>query len=233
MTEESNNINNADQNLLGEVLNRLERLESLIILTQSEHFEGNEPFEGDEAELLTRSGEAGVLADVQTLDSETVARAVTHSQAARLERFIDDLGLRFFSGSEFTPYWSRVRNGVRNSVPPENLWRNIVPTLVVLDRFRAEIGSPVDLLSTYRSEAYNNAIGGARESQHTRFRAIDFTCRRGTPTQWAQILRGYRGDTFTNPLTGDTFKFHGGIGVYPSRFFVHLDTRGTDADWSG
>ncbi|MHA3770468.1 YcbK family protein [Verrucomicrobiota bacterium sgz303538] len=141
-----------------------------------------------------------------------------------LETFINDASLRYFKGRELTAYWRRTRGNVRNSVPPRELWPNILPALRVLNEFRRRHGAPVFLTSTYRSDAYNKAIGGERASCHTRFLAIDFTCKKGTPVQWARLLKEIR----------DTEKrFKGGIGVYPTRNFVHLDTRGYVANWRG
>ena len=141
------------------------------------------------------------------------------STAAELEKLIDEQGFRFFKGRELTEYWSRYRNGVTNSVPPKSLWKNIIPTLRVLDNLRAKLGASITINSTYRSPEYNRAIGGAPSSLHMAFKAIDFTCAKGTPKQWAEELTKMRN-------SGD---FRGGIGVYPT--FVHVDTRGTNADW--
>jgi Zn-dependent metalloprotease len=201
-----------------EIVARLERIEELVLTERLERLEGQE---GSEGPRVGSSPAAAVVSVTTT----------TASPAVRLEQFIDGLGLTYFSGSEFTPYWSRVRNGVSNSVPPQSIWANVVTTLAVLDHLRAELGSTITLISTYRSKAYNQAVGGAKDSQHFYFRAIDFTCKVGTPSAWAKLLRGYRGRKFRNPQTGDEFVFRGGIGVYPSSNFVHVDTRGFDADW--
>lgn len=198
----------SDVSRLDEIAERLARIELLVVGSFADEVEGNEPPETARAESLS-------------LDA-------AGSPAAEFERFVDGLGLPNFRGAEFTPYWTRVRNGVSNSAPDDDLWKNIVPTLIVLQRFRSETGSPVQLLSTFRSPKYNKAVGGATHSQHTRFRAIDFTVSSGTPAQWATRLRSYRGDEFTNPL-GGSFTLRGGIGVYSG--FVHLDTRDSAADW--
>ncbi|MDB5269095.1 MAG: hypothetical protein JWP58_2135 [Hymenobacter sp.] len=162
-----------------------------------------------------------------------LALPLASSQDQRLEQFIDGLQLAHFRGREFTPYWSRVHNGVQNSIPPEELWPNIVPTLVVLNALRQQLGASITLTSTYRSKAYNQAVGGEPNSFHQRFQAIDFTCAAGSPCSWAAALRQYRNTLFTNPHTGETFRFQGGIGTYRRQNFVHLDTRGSQANWYG
>lgn len=154
------------------------------------------------------------------------------TKAQLLEKFIDNLGLPNFRGSEFTPYWSKVRDGQKNSVPPDSLWLNVVPTLVVLQRLRTELGSAITINSSYRSPAYNMAIGGAAASFHIKFMAIDFRCASGTAEMWGQTLKSYRGDLFALPDVHGSFAFRGGIGIYPAQDFVHLDTRSFDADWT-
>ena len=145
------------------------------------------------------------------------------STATDLEQFIDAQGFRHFKGREFTPYWTRTRKGVRNSVPPKKLWKNILATLRLVDALRAELGAPITLLSTYRSPDYNHAVGGASASYHMQFLAIDFTCSKGTPAEWAKRLTAMRA----------AGKFKGGIGIYRRSHFVHIDTRGSNADWRG
>lgn len=147
-----------------------------------------------------------------------------------LEQFIDGLDLRHFKGREFTPYWKRTRDGVQNCAPPAALWSNIVPTLLVLDELREKLGAPITLTSTYRSPAYNIAVGGERNSYHMRFMAIDFSSPKGTPMQWATMLYRMRGRKFILP-NADAWEFRGGVGVYPKSNFVHLDCRGHDANW--
>jgi hypothetical protein len=200
---------------------RLENLESLVLtLYGNASFLEYEPFEGGEEQSGT---EGGII-------SETIAATVIEN--AGLEQFIDGLGLNFFRGRELTPFWGRRCGNVRNSAPPRNIWDSIARTLKVLDRLRGELGTPITITSTYRNDAYNRCVGGETNSQHTLGGAIDFVAGRGTPDEWASKLRSYRGQTFTLPVIG-SFVFRGGIGVYPSQNFVHIDTRPNSADWRG
>lgn len=108
----------------------------------------------------------------------------------------------------------------KNTNPPEELWENIIPTIRILDELRYTIGAPIILTSVYRSPAYNRTLGGKTKSMHIQFNAVDFVVRdRSTPTDWAAILKMMRAEG----------RFRGGIGVYSS--YVHLDTRGRNADW--
>jgi uncharacterized protein YcbK (DUF882 family) len=107
-----------------------------------------------------------------------------------------------------------------NDAPTAAKRERILPTLQVLALVREAFG-PTTINSGYRAPAYNARIGGAKNSRHTVGDAIDFKCRDGNPQAWAHFLRGLRDDGV----------FTGGIGTY--RTFVHVDTRGTNADWRG
>ena len=130
---------------------------------------------------------------------------------------------RHFGAGEFTSYFARERNGVKNSPPPKRLWKNLVPTLRVVDELRASFGKPCRILSSYRSPDYNRAVGGAAASLHMGFRALDIAfdgvdAKRvyGRLVEWRKAGR-----------------FTGGLGLYPSSGFVHIDSRGTNATWEG
>lgn len=152
--------------------------------------------------------------------------------AKDLEGFIDGLGLRHFKGRELTWLWSRrTPKGVSNSPPPMNLWRNIVQTLVVVDEVRERLGVPIQITSAYRSPTYNAAVGGARFSQHLLFNALDVFSKGASPAVLAAAVRELRGTRLRVRATGERFTFRGGVGVYPRSGFVHVDTRGHDADW--
>ena len=139
--------------------------------------------------------------------------------------FIQRLNLRHFKPYEFLVMGHQHTNpnspafGL-NAKPHRNLWKNIADTARVLDSLRELMGAPIATLSVYRTEAYNKAIGGAKSSQHLDFNAVDFVVKsNSSPADWAETLRILRQDGF----------FKGGIGTYKT--FVHIDTRGTNADW--
>lgn len=145
---------------------------------------------------------------------------------ARYEAFIRDLGLRHFSPAEFLfPGNSNAPGGPcagRNTLPPESLWDNIAKTARMLDEIRARLQAPVRILSCYRSPAYNGCVGGARNSLHGKFNAVDWRCEAGTAADWHRVAQEVR---------RANLEFAGGIGRYQS--FCHVDTRGANADWTG
>ena len=130
-------------------------------------------------------------------------------------------GVRHFGAGEFTSYFSRERKGVKNSPPPRRLWKNIVPPLRIVDELRASFGKRCRILSSYRSPAYNKAVGGAPLSQHLDFNALDIAFDGVSPQQVYDRLLAWR----------KAGKFTGGLGLYPSSGFVHIDTRGRNSTW--
>jgi len=133
--------------------------------------------------------------------------------------FIDGLNLRHFSADELIAQAHRVRGDVTNSLPPEQLWSAIVPTLWIADMVRHQSGVPLIICSAYRSPSYNRAVGGASHSQHLANTALDLI-----PVDGGV---GKLFDAFIRIRKAGGFK--GGIGRYVD--FIHLDTRGTNATW--
>ena len=131
--------------------------------------------------------------------------------------------VRHFNAREFTRYFSAVRKGTKNSEPPKKLWKNLVPTLRVVDELRASFGKPCTILSSYRSPDYNRTVGGAALSQHLQFNALDIAFDGVSAKRVYDRLLQWRQEG----------RFVGGLGLYPSSGFVHIDTRGRNATWRG
>ena len=168
---------------------------------------------------------------------EHFARAVVDEMFGSLEsepfdfdafgRLITGLGLKHFMPIEFLFLGGGNEPGAgrcagKNALPAEDLWNNIVATARMLDAIRERLGAPIKILSGYRNEDYNRCIGGENASLHMRFNAIDWTCARGDPEDWLDVARAVRA---SSP------QFSGGVGFYPDKRFIHIDTRGTDKNW--
>lgn len=138
---------------------------------------------------------------------------------ASFQRCLDDHGIRHFTASEVLYRGAADATLRLNTDPPPALWPHIIPTLRILDTLRDRIASPIRLTSIYRSPAYNRAVGGVPSSQHTLFRAADFSTA-NLPRAWQELL-----------AMRQQGLFRGGLGLY--RSFIHLDTRGTNATWRG
>lgn len=80
-----------------------------------------------------------------------------------------------------------------------------------------DIHLPIIVLSGYRDEKTNEDAGGVRDSAHLRGGACDFHVN-GVPVEYLKQLATY--------LQG------GGVGVYPTRHFIHVDD-GRLRSWRG
>lgn len=124
---------------------------------------------------------------------------------------IDGIGLKHFKASELLARTaSKNKFGTANSKPPERLWDNIIPTIIVLDALREHLGKSISIVSVYRSEAYNQAAGDksvgyagrAKTSQHMAFTAIDFIVSGMACTEVEKTLKEWSnsGKMFYSPV---------------------------------
>ena len=91
-----------------------------------------------------------------------------------------------------------------------------------LQILREHLGRPIRIISGYRPPEYNRCIGGAKRSQHIVAKAADIKVTGMAPAEvHAVVLKLIK--------TGEMKQ--GGVGKYST--FVHYDTRGTAARWSG
>lgn len=109
-----------------------------------------------------------------------------------------------------------------NRLPPRELWPNIVPTAKAVDQVERSFGA-IKITVAYRSSAYNACVGGATRSQHTVFNAIDVLPLRQQEEDIFGLAEEFR-------ILRQNGVFTGGIGQYQS--FIHVDARGTNADWN-
>jgi uncharacterized protein YcbK (DUF882 family) len=102
---------------------------------------------------------------------------------------------------------------------PEELFPNILVTVILLDELRKWYNKSIFIHSTYRSPEYNQAIGGKKNSLHLKFNAIDFGVKNyfDLPKLYAKLDEWDRGN-FNWPAMG--------IGLYERQSFIHVDTRG-------
>lgn len=142
------------------------------------------------------------------------------------EDFIHSNSGPYFTAAELirlpNPRW----DGERECVPPRDLWENILGTLELANEIRAAWGGPVVVYSGYRPSVYNRLIGGARNSQHMAFRALDLHPRYGLYRDFESLVgRLVEVDRRHNREVG--------FGRYPESKFVHIDVGYKTRDWEG
>lgn len=125
----------------------------------------------------------------------------------------DDASSKHFSLAEFAS-----RDGADT---PRGAIGNIQVLMNQLEVLRAELGgSPITIISGYRSPSHNTSVGGAARSQHLCGRAADIRVGDYTPAQVHAKIE---------ELIAAGHMTQGGLGIYDT--FVHYDTRGTRARW--
>lgn len=91
---------------------------------------------------------------------------------------------------------------------------------IVLEAIRGVTGKPVVITSAYRTPDHNIREGGVEDSKHLYGMAADIYVEGVPPRELAAIARQIMPDW-------------GGVGVYPTQGFVHIDVREEKADWEG
>lgn len=94
-----------------------------------------------------------------------------------------------FTLAEMTFSATAARKGIAN-VAPQPIVDQLILTADRMEHVRALLGDkPIRVLSGYRSEAVNRAVGGSRTSAHRTGHAVDFVCPEfGTPAEVAAHL---------------------------------------------
>ncbi len=130
-----------------------------------------------------------------------------------------------FDLDEFCASDTAVRLKISND-PPEDLQPNAWATMAMLETIRAHLSAvsgkdvPVTIVSGYRSESLNKAVGGVPSSDHLRGMAADIRAPAfGSPYQIAQELARHV----------DTLGIGQLINEFPGpRGWVHVSTRKPD-----
>ena len=169
------------------------------------------------------------------------------------ENFIAGLQLQYFQSSEVL----MNTENPRNTQPPPEIWNNIVPTLLILDKLRDCLGLPLHLSSVYRAPPYNERIGGVPLSQHQGFAAVDIhvpglAAKDVSLRTVYDFLRLWQDRWFDSPVPIEThpvtvpagniphapLKTREENGLYSFQFkgyiayggtYIHIDTRGINA----
>ena len=161
------------------------------------------------------------------------------------EDFIARLNLRYFRPSELLVNTENPDN----TLPPREMWNNIVPTILIVDELRHCLGLPICLSSVYRAPAYNRRedVGGVPGSLHQAFAAVDLRVpgladRNVSLTVVYDLLRLWQDRWFDSPVPIETqsvslpdnsrtpyepLNTREGNGVYAFQFRGYLEYGGT------
>ena len=103
---------------------------------------------------------------------------------------------------------------------PQEVLINITKLACNLQRLRDALNRPIRINSGYRSSSHNEAIGGVKNSQHTKGKAADIV---------VDGLSSKRVKRAIESLILEGEMLQGGIGLYDT--FVHYDIRKQRARW--
>ncbi len=142
------------------------------------------------------------------------------SDILRYANFIQDVGLKNITPYDVIYPHFKTRGRTSNSIPPRRMWKDIVPTLKVIDLMATHMkAKAITFISIYRSPKYNRAVRGKSQSQHLTNRAVRVKFKGIEPSMAARVAREFR----------KAGHFAGGVGDYQK--YTHIDTRGHNADW--
>ena len=106
----------------------------------------------------------------------------------------------------------------RFEVAPFTEWNHLLQTLRFIRNHVVPVVGPVDAVSGYRSEALNRCSGGAKESAHRHFFALDLVPQR--PISRAGLIRSL---CAIHRFRGSDYAI--GLGFYSATRF-HVDSKG-------
>lgn len=134
--------------------------------------------------------------------------------------FLRGLKLKRVDAEQVIASHAKARSGVWNTLPPKDWWKRMGYVLKVVERIAEEMNvKDVEVISAYRSPAYNARCRGAKAgSWHKKNVAVDvkFPVRASKVTATARELRNLG-------------LFRGGVGGYWN--FTHIDARGSNVNW--
>jgi uncharacterized protein YcbK (DUF882 family) len=126
--------------------------------------------------------------------------------------------------SQLTANFRLAEFASRGHIPTDPVvLANIAKLAQNLQVLRDALGAPITIISGWRSQAHNDAVNGAKKSQHMLGLAADIIVQGKTPAEvFAVASRLQREGKI------DKGGLHAYSGSYP---FTHYDCRGVNARW--
>jgi len=93
-----------------------------------------------------------------------------------LQNYLEDMGVKHFDAEEVALPKNAAKAkkcGITNLLPPKGHWLRTAGNALFADLIRDELGEAVTMANHYRSSCYNLAVGGVKNSDHTRSQAMD------------------------------------------------------------
>lgn len=116
-----------------------------------------------------------------------------------------------------------------NRVPPEKYCDNIIPTLLVADAMREDLGFRIIVPSAFRTPSHNEFEGGEVWSLHLKFNALDLQADPFTEDRLTEMQNWLLSDWKVGYNGGFITPDDCGIGT-SYETIIHIDTRGICTD---
>jgi Peptidase M15 len=134
-------------------------------------------------------------------------------------RYLNGLRLRRVNPEQLIAAHAKQRSNIWNGLPPKQWWNRMGYVLRVVDRLALEMNlDRVEVVSAYRTPAYNAFCGGRSRSWHQANVAVDVKAP-VSASRFTKVARQLR----------DEGLFRGGVGGYSG--FTHVDARGENVNW--
>jgi hypothetical protein len=143
----------------------------------------------------------------------------------KLQSHLDAWDIEHFTARELVSLHNPNWAGPRHPTPPPDIIENIRPTVRLAEEIRIRWGAPIQVVSGWRPSGYNRLVGGASNSQHKIFKALDIR-----PKDMREFVR-FVGMCCTMAAQWRAAGHSVGIGIY--RNFVHLDVGYRSRHWTG
>jgi len=91
------------------------------------------------------------------------------------EILLDSQITEHFTFREMLTSSTAIRLGLSNIPDDNEIYKNLQWLCEALELIRAGLGKPIRIVSGYRDEAVNTAVGGSKNSAHCKGLAADFT----------------------------------------------------------
>lgn len=183
---------------------------------------------GDDPLVLVASGEAPsteLRLNLSDFGAWLAADSARAEQVAALEMFLRERNV-----AGVAPTWQLIGSSGASSrglptftLPPRELWPNIVPALEFIRDHVKPILGDIEVTSVYRSDQLNSAFHGNPRSRHVRFAAIDLITKSVVaPTQLTAAL------CEAHAAYGEA----SGIGLgFHSQYIFHIQAGGAFNAW--
>ncbi|WP_287907193.1 D-Ala-D-Ala carboxypeptidase family metallohydrolase [Acinetobacter sp.] len=157
------------------------------------------------------------------------SHVINHQAIERYKNFLKQQGIHAdipdFEFFQTARDWQRC-NAAEFEVPPPELWRNVIPTLRILDQLiEQHILHDFTVTSVYRNLNLNRCANGASASKHIFNAALDFRIGSETPDLKELILIQNTKVRICQFWYDYGQQLNMGLGVYPSGQ-VHIDSAG-------